>query len=82
MFAFIIFDGDFDLPQYLLIDLADRRTEGRDGGRRVEIENVQEILMLKVFVRVEAAAGHEGVGDADGSGISELHSDVKIIIFL
>ena len=38
--------------------------------------------MLKVIARLQSAAGHEGVGDADGSGVSELHSDIEIIILL
>ncbi|WOC31647.1 MULTISPECIES: hypothetical protein [Caproicibacterium] len=57
MLAFVFFDGDFDLPQHPFARFADRRTEGGDGIGRVEIENAQKILMLKVFVRIEAAAG-------------------------
>ena len=38
--------------------------------------------MFKVVFRLQAAAGHEGVGDADGGGISELRSDVELIILL
>ena len=82
MFAFVIFDGDFDLPQYPLTFFADRRAEGGDGIGRVEIEDAQEIFVFKVFVGVEAAAGQNRIGDADGSGASELRSDVELIIFL
>jgi len=82
MLAFIIFDGDFDLPQPPLASFADRRAEGGDGIGCIKIKDAQKILVLKVFVGVEAAAGHEGVGHADGGGISELHSDVELIIFL
>ncbi|WP_228725033.1 hypothetical protein [Caproicibacter fermentans] len=82
MFAFIILDGDFDLPQHLFACFTDRRTEGGDGGGRVEIEDTQKVLMLKVFVGVEAAAGQNRVGGADGCGASELCSDVELIIFL
>ena len=82
MFAFVILNGDFDLPQHPLISFADRRSEGGDGIRRVEIEDAQKILMLKVFVGFQPAAGHEGESDADGGGVSELYSDVEIIIFL
>ncbi len=38
--------------------------------------------MLKVVFRLQAAAGHEGVCDADGGGVSELRSDVELIILL
>ena len=82
MFAFVIFNADFDLPQHLLTSFADRRAEGGYGIGCVEIEDAQKVLMLKVFVGFQSAAGHEGVGDADGSGVSELHSDIEIIILL
>ncbi|WP_326975393.1 hypothetical protein [Caproicibacter sp. BJN0012] len=82
MFALVIFDGDFDLPQHPFACFTDRRAEGGDGIGRVEIEDTQKVLMLKAFVGVEAAAGQNRVGDADGCGASELRSDVKLIIFL
>lgn len=82
MFAFINFDDDFNLPQHPLTSFADRRAEGSDGIRCVEIKDAQKILMLKVFVGFQTAAGHEGVGHADRGGISELCSDVEFIIFL
>ncbi len=49
---------DFDLPKHLLIALADRRTEGRDGCRGVEIEDAQEVFVLKPFVGFHVAAAH------------------------
>ncbi|WP_255575524.1 hypothetical protein [Caproiciproducens faecalis] len=82
MFAFVIFNGDFDLPQYLFACFADCRAEGGDGIGRVEVEDAQKILMLKVFVGFQPAAGQNRVGDADRGGASELCSDVELIIFL
>jgi hypothetical protein len=82
MFAFLIFNSDFNLPQHPFACFADRRTEGGDGIGRVEIEDAQKVLMLKVFIGVEAAAGQNCVGDADSCGASELSSDVELIIFL
>ena len=82
MFAFLIFNSDFNLPQHPFACFADRRAEGGDGIGRVEIEDAQKILMLKVFVRFQPAAGQNRVGDADGCGASELRSDVEFIIFL
>jgi hypothetical protein len=82
VFAFVIFDGDFDLPQHPFRLFADRRAEGGNGGGCVEIENAQKVLMLKIFVGIEAAAGQSLIGDADGCGASELRSDVEFIIFL
>jgi len=81
MFAFVIFNGDFDLPQHLLVSFADRRAEGGDGIGRIKIKDAQKVLMLKVFVGFQPAAGHEGIGDADCGGVSELYSDVELIIF-
>ncbi|MBR0196120.1 MAG: hypothetical protein IJQ32_07780 [Paludibacteraceae bacterium] len=80
MFALIVFDADFDLPQNLLIDLADRSTKRPYRGRSVEIKHVEEILVCEVGAGLQAASGQDGVGDADGGGISESNSDVEIII--
>lgn len=77
-----MFNGDFDLPQHLFAHFADRRTEGGNGGRGVEIKDAQKILMGKVFFRLQPAARHEGVCDTDGGGAAKLHTDVKLIIFL
>ena len=38
--------------------------------------------MLKVAFRLQATAGHEGIGDADSGGVSERHFDVEFIILL
>ena len=81
-FALIVLDGDADLPQYLLIDLADRRSQRPDSGRSVEVENRHEVLMAEILFRLQSAAGHQGVGDTDGSGSLKLHLDVKFIIVL
>lgn len=81
-FTFRISDGDANLPQHLLIDLADCRSQRPDGSRSIKIKDRHEIFMVEVAFRLHPAAGHEGVGDADGSGVFELHFDVKLIIFL
>ena len=36
--------------------------------------------MCKVAFRIQTAPRHEGIGNADGGGASELRSDVKRII--
>ena len=38
--------------------------------------------MLEIDFRLQFAAGHQRVSDADGGGTSEGYSDVEIIIFL
>ena len=75
-------DGCANLPQHFLAGLADRRTKSCDHGGSVEIKNTQEILMLEIRFRLQPAAGHQRVSDADGGGASEGYSDVEIIIFL
>ena len=77
-----ISDGNADLPQHLLVDLADRRSQRPNRGRGIEIENRHEVLMGKIAFRLQSAAGHQGVGNADGGGCLKLYFDVKFIIFL
>ena len=80
MFTLIVLDGDANLPQNLLVDLADCRSQRANSGRGVEIENRHEVLMLEVVFRLKPAAGHQGIGDTDGGGCFELDFDVEIIV--
>ncbi|EDP20630.1 hypothetical protein [Faecalibacterium prausnitzii] len=82
LFALIISDGDADLPQYLLVNLADCRSQRPDGGRGIEIENRHEIFVAEILFRLQSATGHQRIGDADGGGCLKLCFDVKFIIFL
>ena len=82
LFALIILDGDADLPQHLLVHLADRRTQRPNRGRGIEVENRHKVLVLEILFRIQPTAGHQGVGDTDGSGCLKLYFDVKFIIFL
>ncbi|WP_235930940.1 MULTISPECIES: hypothetical protein [Eisenbergiella] len=82
LFALIISDGDADLPQHLLIELADRCSQRPNSGRGVEVENRHKIFVAEILFRLQSTAGHEGVGNADGSGGLKLYFDVKFIIFL
>ena len=79
-FTLIILNGDFDLPQDQLAALADRRAEGGDGGRGVEVEHIEEIFMGEVFLRLQPTSGQQGVGGADHGGVSESRAHVEIII--
>ena len=81
-FALCISDGNADLPQHLLVDLADRCSQRPDGGRGIEIKDCHEIFVVEVAFRLQSAAGHQSVSDADGGCCLELYSDVKLIIFL
>lgn len=75
-------DGDTDLPQHLLVDLADRRSQRPNRGRGIEIENRHEVLMLEILACIQPTAGHQGVGDADGGGGLKLDFDVEFIVLL
>ena len=82
MLALIVLDGDADLPQHLLIHLADRCAQRPNRGRGIEIENRHEVLMLEILFRIQPTAGHQGVGNADGGGGLKLDFDVEIIVLL
>ena len=66
MLTFVILNGNADLPQHLLVDLADRRPQHSNGGRGIEIKNRHEVLMLEIVFRIQPTAGHQGVDDTDG----------------
>ena len=82
MFALIVLDGDADLPQHLLVHLADRCAQRPNRGRGIEIENRHEVLMLEILFRIQPTAGHQGVGNADSGGGLKLDFDVEIIVLL
>ena len=81
-FALCISDGNADLPQHLLVNLADRCSQRPDSCRGIEIKDRHEIFVVKVAFRLQSAAGHQSISDADGGGCLELYSDVILIIFL
>ena len=61
MFTFVVLDGDANLPQHLLVYLADRRAQRPDGRRGVEVEDRHKIFMAEILLRFQPAAGHEGI---------------------
>ena len=65
MFTFIVLDGDADLPQHLLVDLADCCSQRPNCGRGVEIKDRHKVLVLEVAFRLQTAAGHQGVGNSN-----------------
>ena len=78
----MVLDGDADLPQHLLVRLADGCAQRPDHGGGVEVEDRHEVLMAEILLRLQPAAGHQGVGDADGGGGFELDFDVVLIVLL
>ena len=79
-FPLIVFNDNLNLPQDLFAALADRCSQLTDSIRGVEVENAQEVLMFKIGFRLQTAAGHQGVGHADGGGVAKGRADVEIII--
>ena len=80
VFALIISYGDFDLPQNLFVDLADRRAQRRNRSRGVEVEHGHEIFRFKIGFRLQSAPAHQHVGNADFCGVPELYLGVELII--
>ena len=80
MFALIVSDCDFDLPQYLLIAFAYRRAESPDGGWCVEIKDIQEVFVIEPFVGLQTASAHQGIRDTGCRRVSKPYSDVVFII--
>ena len=80
--ALIVLDGDADLPQHLLVCLADGCSQRPDHSGGVEVEDRHEVLMAEILLRLQPAAGHQGVGDADRGGGFELDFDVVLIVLL
>ena len=81
-FALRISDSNADLPQHLLVNLADRCSERPDSCRGIEIKDCHKIFMVKVSFRFQSTPGHQCISDTDGGCCLELYSDVKLIIFL
>lgn len=78
----ILFNDCPYITQYLFGQVADRRAQRINGGRRVKIENRLEVLIFKIGVRSQSAAGHETVGDADGQRLPEGHTQIQFIVVL
>lgn len=82
MFALIVLDSGANLPQNLLVDLANCRSQRPNRGRGVEVKDRHKVLVLEVAFRLQTAAGHQGVGNTDGGRRFELDFDVEIIVLL
>ena len=52
-----------------------------DGGRR-ELHDTGKVPVLQVFIRIQAAAGQDGILDAGGQKIFIAHLQIEIVQFL
>ena len=81
-FALCISDGNADLPQHLLVDLADRCSQRPDGGRGVEIKDRHEIFVVEVQFKAAATVSITYALMSRCGLEPERYFDVKFIIFL
>lgn len=82
MAAVVFVDSQFDFLEHPACDAADRIAQGIDGLPGVEVEDIQEILVLEMEVRVVGQSGEHTVSDADCDCSAEGHLDVVYIITL
>ena len=80
MFALVVSDGRPDFAQNLPADVAHRRAQRRRRVRRVEIEDAHKVFMFEGFIRIQSAAAHQGIADADPRGAPKRSSDTEYII--
>ncbi|MBQ3157890.1 MAG: hypothetical protein IJB81_13395 [Clostridia bacterium] len=72
----------FDLPENLSADLADSRTQDGNSIRRIPVKDVQEVLVLKLAIHIEATSCLQDVAGADGSRSAEGFPYVDFIVLL
>lgn len=82
MASVVFLNGDFHFPEHPARNAVDGIAQGVDGLTGIEIEDIEEILVLKVEIRVVGTAGEHGVGDADADRPAESYFDVVYIITL
>jgi hypothetical protein len=63
LYALMFSYGQFHVPQNLSGQFARRRSQSVDHIRRVEVDDDLKIPVLKLAFHIQAAAGHNGVGD-------------------
>lgn len=73
-------DAPLDLPEYAAGYGRDRSAQRVDSGTGIEIEHVQKVLRLEVFLRPLHAPAEQRVGGAGGNGIPEETFDAAFII--
>lgn len=82
MASVVFLNGDFHFPEHTACNAVDGVAQGIDSQAGIEIKDIQEILILKVEIRVVGTAGKHTVSDADGDRPSEGYFDVVYIITL
>ncbi|MDF1494570.1 hypothetical protein [Caproiciproducens sp. CPB-2] len=73
--------GSRNLPQAGFRNIARRRAEGIDGTTGIEVGDISEILKIKVFFRVDSAAGKKHICHAVLQGGSVFHLDIQLVQF-
>ncbi|MBP3927003.1 MAG: hypothetical protein J6D13_07495 [Clostridium sp.] len=80
LYALIVPCGDFNFPEDLCGQAADRSSQGIGSLPGIEIEYIQKILVFKISIRIIRTPAVQAVGDAGCRGPPECHSGFKSII--
>ncbi|MDR2043320.1 MAG: hypothetical protein LBQ15_02940 [Clostridium sp.] len=75
-------NGSRNLTQAGFRNIACRRTEGVDGVAGVKVGYIAEILKVKIFVRVQSAAGEKHIRHAVLQGGLVFHFNIEAVKFL
>ncbi len=75
-------DRAADLPQAHLRNVAGGDAKGVDGGRRVEVIDVAELIGRKIVVCPQAEAGQQHIRHADLQGLPIEHLQIEVVQFL
>lgn len=82
MASVVFLNGSFDFGKHSSCDGADGCAEGIESLASVELEDAEEILLLKVVIRSVRQSGIHGVCDTVGNCPSESYLCVVFIILL
>ncbi|WP_369283003.1 hypothetical protein [Oscillibacter sp. GMB15532] len=77
--ALVLFNDCSNFPQNLLRQITDRRAQRRDRRNGIKVENGLKVLVLKIGVGIQSAAGHQAVGYADGGGCPERYAEIIFV---
>lgn len=80
LFTLVAADGTLDLPEYPPRYGCDRCAQRVDCGAGVEVEHIQKIFRLEVFLRPVDAPAEQRVSSAGGYCVPEESLDAVIII--
>ena len=81
LFFFKFFDRLTDFLNDHLGNIAGRRTENRDHGIGVEIENVRKILTVEIYMRIIACTGKSHKSNAAFESVFQPYLKARFVQF-